>query len=142
MNSVLEGTETRSIRPGFRPPFTSETGRAAALKSAQSRQLQKEAIEALTRVPPDCQVEALKARLTLLRQAQTRAWRQAIASNDADTVLKFTEVAKVAFDQEQRLLRRDSGKATKPSTAAVPATTCALEPIGAQPSASEPSGPA
>ena len=96
--------------------------------------MKREAIEALARnpvIPP----KELLARLALLRQAQTRAWRQSIASNNPDDCLKFAEVAKIAFEHEQKLLGK-AGKVQRDQASKVPDASqpSALEPIGAQPS--------
>lgn len=138
MDPVVQETQLPARSSRWHPPFNSETGRINGLKGASARQALREAQAELAKLPPVVnpldEIHPLKARLTVLRYVQNRAWRKVIASNDVQDMIALAEIARVAFEHEQRLTKGERVTAAKVPKVSAPATTSAIEPIGAQPS--------
>ena len=93
--------------PNRKPNWNPATARLAGLKSAEVKRAQREAMEALIVIPDPAIVGVLSARITQLRLVQRRLWSLCVASNDLDSIVIFSDIARAAFDHEQRLLARE-----------------------------------
>jgi hypothetical protein len=112
------------ILPGYRPPFNSETGRAAGLKSQARIREQRELVKAIPK--PFVVTLTPRARANLLaaiRRAFRRHCDASVNPELEDSGLNHAKIARLFFDMEMDLLGHGSKshKSTKKPHLAGPA---------------------
>jgi hypothetical protein len=103
------------ILPGYRKPFTSETGRAAALKSREALKPARALLASLK-----LKATPLQAMLATYRRAIRRHTQASIAETDARKALSHAKAAKLYHDMEQSLLGNGAKRGIKRATVLSP----------------------